>query len=189
MNTNLVTDALEYYDNNCEKYKDQFKQVRYIRFENSQSDLNHGIIMMYDKEKKELFRSRYEILGTYYSQTKTWVWAWAVPIFRKNSTNIVRKILHYGTELDPEARFLKTELITSRFRISDPIQLDIHTAIASYLSKKPVIYKWISYHNTMSSMGEYIDTKPHNTEYISNVLFLLDYEKWNNGNNNDNSES
>jgi len=77
-----------------------------------------------------------------------WFWGWAVSAFRKNLTIISRKILTYAFDLDPSVFLnlqLKTELVTSRFIITNPIQLDIHVALASYLSKSPLIYKYIIY--------------------------------------------
>jgi hypothetical protein len=60
---------------------------------------------------------------------------------KKKNTTILRKILNYGIELEPTNNFLKTELITSRFRVTNKIQLDIYSAIVSYLSKKPRIIR------------------------------------------------
>ena len=58
-----------------------------------------------------------------------------------NNTNYIsRKILNYGLDLDTNQNFLKTELVTSRFTVSNLLQLDIHVAIASYLTKIPNIY-------------------------------------------------
>jgi hypothetical protein len=52
----------------------------------------------------------------------------------------------YGTDIDidknPTNILLKNELVTSRFRIEDNVQIDIHCAIASYLAKKPFIFVW-----------------------------------------------
>jgi hypothetical protein len=64
-----------------------------------------------------------------------------VPYLSKNSTYTSRKILNYGLDLGPNQEYLKSELITSRFRITNPIQLDIHTAISSYLSQIPTIFQ------------------------------------------------
>jgi len=178
-NIGIVTDSLEYFDVNTEKYNDSLRKLRYIKFINATSDLDHNIIIMYDEDKNEILKSRYEIVGIYSSDTKTWAWGWAVPNFKKNSTNIVRKIMNYGAELDPSNKFLKTELITSRFRISDPIQLDIHVAIASYLSKKPLIYKYYI-HGNLSEKADnegYIDIKGKSDHYVINFIFLLDYDK------------
>ena len=61
----------------------------------------------------------------------------------KNTNYVSRKILEYGLDIDyKDISFLKTELITSKFRITDNIQLELHLALASYLSKNPVIFKY-----------------------------------------------
>jgi hypothetical protein len=112
-----------------------------------------------------------------------WIWGWSLPQYKKNTTTIVRKLWNYGAELDVNSHFLKRELITSRFRISDPIQLEIHTAIATYLSKKPLIYKHTIKYDTVKdedfvpvldqNINKYNETSDYNTYY----MFILDYDK------------
>ena len=41
---------------------------------------------MYDKDKKEILKSRYENIGIYNNKSHTWTWAWSVPKFLKNTT-------------------------------------------------------------------------------------------------------
>jgi hypothetical protein len=133
---NLVLNSFEYYDKNNQKIKDKFTNVKYISLEMINNDLEHNKIIFYDKDLKELFKSRFERLGIFESKSQIWSWAWTISYFKKNETNIIRKILFYGTDLDSDkSSFLKSELITSRFRITNKVQLDIHCAIASYLSK------------------------------------------------------
>lgn len=177
-NIALVTDALIYYDNNSEKYKDYFKNVRYIKYVKSESDMDQNSINMYDDNKELIIKSRYEVIGLYNSDSSTWAWAWSIPYFRKNNTNIVRKILKYGTELDPQYESLKTELSTSRFKIADPIQLDIHVAIAAYIAKKPLVYQQYAYRNILSVIDSdgYVDTKIKSEEYTIYYIFLLDID-------------
>jgi hypothetical protein len=117
-NISLVTNALEYYDKNIEIYNNLFKDVVYTKNIPPESINGHDIIMFYDKNKKEIFRSRYEILGLHTITSNIWTWGWAVPNLKKNQTNISRKIWMYGSVLDPEISFLKSELITSRFQIN-----------------------------------------------------------------------
>lgn len=176
-NVSLVTDALKYYDKNSETYKDFFKDVRYIKFIAASSDMTHNMIIMANKDKKIIIRSKYEVIGTFNSDSATWIWAWSMPRFNKNTTYIARKIFNYGAELDPQFRFLKTELITSRFRIGDPVQLDMHVAIASYLSKKPLTYKYINPYNVSDYDAEgYVDVTLKGDNYVAYYMFLLDYD-------------
>jgi hypothetical protein len=150
----LIRNAFDYYDKHQEKIKNKFDNVNYISLEITDKDLEHNVMIFYDSEFKELFKSRIEKIGIYDKFSNIWSWAWAVAYFKKNETNIIRKILFYGTELDPTSRFLKTELVTSRFKISNIAQLDMHCAIASYLSKKTQIFKY-----SISSTPKIIDNK------------------------------
>lgn len=188
----LVRNSLEYYDKNTELYKKYIDKINYVKFKQSNNDYEHNYIHMYDVDKKELFSSRFEYIGMYEPQVSIWTWAWAIPSFVKKNTNIIRKILMYGTELEPEQYFLKSELITSRFRINNNIQLDMHASIASYLSKKPIIfrmkqYKNISVDNNLIDIQNPVYFKSNestnndsndfsNNEYIEYFIFLLDID-------------
>lgn len=176
---NLIIKSLEYYDQNTELYKPFFSKVKYYSLIISTNDIEHNKIIFYDKNGQEIFRSRYEILGFFNSQSNTWIWAWSIPTAIKNSVNISKKILNYGFDLLPfEDTFLKTELITSRFRISHKIQLDIHISIASYLSKIPMIFKLCG-HPTMTLLDNNmvkIDKNACNMPaYQLFYLFILDF--------------
>lgn len=170
MNTmsNLVTDSLEFYDSNKEKYESFLSNIKYINL-GANYDRKYHEINLLDKNKKIIHTSRYEILGVLDTVNNIWLWAWAAPYLPKNLTYISRKILHYGTELESESEFLKTELITSRFKISGPIQVELHTAIASYLSKQPFII------DISVSGKEYSEYNPkEKSKEKSYYLFLLD---------------
>ena len=181
-NENLINDALEYYDKNNDKYDSFFKNVKYVHFEMANTDVEHNRIIMMDKDRRIIINSRYENIGIYNNNSHTWIWAWSVPIFKKNSTQIAKKIINYGMNIDllTDSNFLKTELITSRFRISNPIQLDIHVAIASYLSKQPLIYKYVTYSSFMEPNDIDVDItnikEKDKNNYITYFMFLLDYD-------------
>jgi hypothetical protein len=176
-NITLITNALEYYDANNDKYYNAFKKIKYIKFIEAENDLDHNIIIMYDENKNEKFRSKYEVIGLYNSNVNIWAWGWAIPTFRKNTTNIVRRIWNYGATLDPEILYLKTELITSRFLIDDSTQLDIHVSMASYLSKQPLVYKHYVYTQLKLDKDGFLDITNNTGNYILYYMFLLDYEK------------
>lgn len=186
-NISLVTTALEYYDLNSEKYNGSLKHAKYLKFIDVKSDMENNVVCFYDKDKNEIYRSRYEIIGLYNSSSNTWTWSWAIPSFRKNNTNIARKLWNYGQMLDPDIRYLKSELSTSRFRVADIIQLDIHAGIASYISKNPFVYKYGIGSSIMNEDGNItIDTvekdfdglipMDHKSDHILiYYMFLLDY--------------
>jgi len=141
--TEIVRNSLEYLDNNKSKYKSYLNKIKYYSLEFLYGDLERHKIIFYDKNKNKLFETEYEIIGVYNNFAKTWAWSWSIANFSKNEVYLARKILMYGLDIvpDKDTIFLKSELITSRFRISNPIQLDIHVGLASYLSKIPFIFK------------------------------------------------
>jgi hypothetical protein len=177
----LVMNSLESYDRNNEKYNGLFKDAKHINFVQMTNDMEHNMVYMYDKNNKEILKSRYEVIGIYNNNAKIWTWAWSMPILRKNTIYIAKSILNYGIDLDPQFNFLKTELITSRFRISNPIQIDIHVAIASYLSKYPVVYKYMISQEEYKSLNIGKMEEIHsdlNEPSVTYYLFILDYDKY-----------
>ena len=180
-NMNIITDALEYYDKFQEKYRDNYLNINYISLDISEKDLEHNVIIFYDSELKELFRSKFERIGVLDLKSQIWTWAWANADLKKKETNIIRKILFYGTELDPNTNYLKTELITSRFKITNKTQLDIFCAISAYLSKKPKIFRYKIYGNPKIINNKYVDiinpdiiSKNEDTYELLSYIFLLD---------------
>lgn len=181
----IVINSLEYYDKNYEKYKNILSKIKFYALKFFYGDLERHRIVFYDKNKKELFSSDYEIMGLYNHYSRTWAWAWSISWFTKNEVYLARRILNYGLDIIPDRNtiFLKTELITSRFRISDLIQLDLHLAIAAYLSKIPLIYK-LYIHPSASDLKEeglipILDfSKTPDENYQIFYLFLLDYNKF-----------
>jgi len=140
----IIVNSLKYYDLNCEKYSKIYKRARYYSYKKGEHELDHDIISLYDKNKNKYFSSRYEILGIYTAKSHTWAWSWSIPTVKNNAIVLAKKILNYGLDIvEIESTFLKSELITSRFEITDYIQLEIHAAIASYISKNSMIFNII----------------------------------------------
>lgn len=135
----IIPDALKYYDAIYEKYKPIFDKITSNERVIHNSDMERNVIKCFDDNKELVFESRYEVVGIYSYIQKVWCWAWSIPFFSKNNTYISRKMLYYG--LDSEEKFIKMRLTTSRFTVSDKIELDIHVAIAAYLTKK-VIFRF-----------------------------------------------
>lgn len=174
----LVKTALEYYDSNIDKYEHIYKNVFYYKYIKYETGIENDIIIFYDKNKIECFRSRYETLGIFNTVNNIWLWSWAKPNIDNKNTNIVRKLWTHAVTLDKSYFFLKTELITSRFKISNIFQLDIHISIASYLSKCPIIYQ---VNVNAENEDEIVDDELFN-KVIKNgttiyYLILLDYEE------------
>jgi hypothetical protein len=179
MSISIVNDALKFYDQNNEKYHNIKKRIKYIKFaQTEQQDIEGVKLIFFDENKKELFVSRVEILGKYYTSINTWVWGWSLASIEKSLTAIIRKVFLYGTDIDinnnPANILLKNELITSRFRVEDNVQIDIHCAIASYLAKKPFIFLWREFMIKTSDFtevkGEFYGEKTDVTYYT----FIVD---------------
>ena len=168
--SSIVVNALEYYDTNKIKYKNMLKDAYSYIFINSTNDTTYNRIQFKNKDNEIILDSRYEIVGVYNKKEQIWNWSWAIPQSKKYTVLTSRKLLEYGLDLPGSELFLKTELITSRFQISNKIQLDLHIALASYLSKNPVIYKYIDNKDdsTLMDKGEKDDCYYY-------YLFLLDY--------------
>lgn len=173
MSVDIVNDALKFYDHNNELYKNIKKKIKYVRHAPMNStDVESVRLTFYDADQNELFTSRVEILGKYYNSIKTWVWGWSLPGINKSLTSIIRKVFLYGTDIDlnnnPANVLLKNELVTSRFRIEDDVQLDIHCAIASYLAKRPFVFAW---KDLMFKEGEPTEVKSEFYEGETDVTF------------------
>ena len=178
----LILDALEYYDKNKEIFDNLTSKIKYYSKIIHESDIDRNEIIFYDKNKQKIFESKYEIFGVFNNFSNTWTWAWSIPQLSKNQNYTSRKILNYSLDLtpEPELLFLKNELITSRFRITNEIQLDIHNSIASYIAKIPYIFKiYLNPEKLKYKKEEYIELDDENTigdNYMVQYIFLIDQE-------------
>jgi hypothetical protein len=178
MSVNIINDALKFYDSNNEIYKNLAKKVKFVkRISMKSTDVENVKFTFYDENKIELFTSRIEILGKYYPKISTWVWGWSLPDIDKSLTSIIRKVFLYGTDIDTRNFanvVLKNELVTSRFRIEDEIQLDIHCALASYLSKKPFIFAWKNMTVARGNEWSELETEDNEGAQATIYTFILD---------------
>ena len=169
----LIKNALRYYDNNTIKYKDILKDAEYLEIIIESSDIKKGKIIFYDKNKHQILEYNHEILGVYASKYNIWTWAWALPNLTKTTTYISRKILDYGFNLNPEKnKYLRSELTTSRYRITSPIQTQTHVAIASYLAHNPLIFEFISV-EVYGKLRKIYKTPPKGKNYKIWYFFLF----------------
>ena len=182
----IVRKSLEYYDRNNEKYEKILSKIKYYQFILRSSDLDHSTIIFFDKNKQKLFESRYEYIGLYNKSSSTWIWAWSIPTLQKNGTYISKKILNYALNIPSSSttKFIRSELITSRFRIASKVQLNIHASVASYISKTPLVFK-IKIHDNLFTKPEYgkktelfevLDEKKEEQYVLIYYLFLLDHQ-------------
>lgn len=178
MSISLVKDSLKYYDFNNEKYDKIKKKIKHYKMFDSvvENNINRTKMTFYDDNKEELFTSRIEIIGKFYSNINLWVWGWAIPMLKTYVTILIRKILIYAINLDENNELLKLELITSRYRITNKIQIHIHCAIVSYLSKKPFIFSLCvkpTFEDDYNNIETILDDDDDDKHYI----FILDPPK------------
>ncbi len=153
MNTSdiqIVPDALQYYDTICEKNNEFTKNISFFNMTLGENKLQ--LIELFDEYKNKLGSYEYEILGLYNSVIKSWSWGWSIPYIKKEYTKISKNIFNYGYDLHINNITLRNELITSRFQLDNMVQIDIHLAIAMYLSKKDIIFNYkLFYDNTINN--------------------------------------
>jgi hypothetical protein len=143
---NVIEIALTYYDESNNKYDSIFKNVKYYKTLGINKDLKKDKINFYNKNNKLIISADYEVCSCYYKNKELWVWAWAMIALNKNKITTSKKILDYGLDIDlkdtlPLYTIIKSNLITSRFKINNHTELDIYLALSLYLSKKKFIYK------------------------------------------------
>ena len=172
---NIVKTALKWYDQNQEKYYHIMEKIKYIKH-NQKEGLDHDTIEFYDKNKNKLFESRIEVLGLYFSKNKLWIWGWAVSVKKINSI-ISRKILNYALDIDTNYvdYLVKHQLVTSRFNIDTPMQIDIFLSIALYVSKTQLCFKYNipEFDNPKNiTKSELVHLQPDSAIHV--YLYLLD---------------
>ena len=140
----IIPLALEYFDSLKVKYDKMFDKMEFIRFKKYPEKGKMDKLELFDEEKNLKQEWNYQILGFIMHNengTKEWVWAWSVPEYEKESA-LSHEIKKYGDKLDEDhLNFLKQELISKKFEITNPIQAEIHISLACYLSKAKLIYK------------------------------------------------
>jgi len=171
MNEHIVSDALKYFDQCNEKYKrlaDSIKYWHQLDKSPADTDTSPRIFVFTDGEKKEVFRSRVEMLGRY--NNFLWEWGWCLADMPNSYLKTIRTVLLYGTDIDTfthkKNKFLKSELTTSHYKITDVTQIEIHCAIAMYLSKKKLVIPV----NLKQHTIDFSDFPQHDTFY----MFIMD---------------
>lgn len=132
--SDLIKKSLEYYDSQNDKNKKYIENTKII-FSGEDNKIS-----LIDQDENILLDCNYEILGLFDNQTNVWLWSWLLPFLNSNDTIISRKLLDYALKLEPQSNsydhyYIKSQLLNSRITIEDSIELDIHLALSSYLTK------------------------------------------------------
>lgn len=136
---NIIKSALENYDNNQEKILKMLREVYYLKLN---TDNRIKYITFYDKNKKKILESSYQMAGIYLENSSIWKWGWTLSGRNKDETNLSRKVLDYAFNLDTVTELeLRSRLLNSNIKIINENQIDINLAIISYISKIPFIFK------------------------------------------------
>lgn len=157
----IIKSALEYYDNNEMKNYDKIKKFKYYQIFNKE-----GRIIFLDDKKKKILETNYEVIGKYIYGDGIWIWGWSVAELDKKIINTSKKVLNYALELDHPEMAMKSELITSRSRINSPIQIDIHVALTSFLSKQQNVFHFDYYGDTEDIVKIHQKKDPESSYYL-----------------------
>jgi len=135
MTDTTIINSLAYYDNFNKKNKKMLDII------DSYIEMDNKIFMFVDKDNKELFKSRVETISIYIRDIKLWQWEWSSVNMEKVFLNIVKKLLKYGIDISETNReHIKSYLITSRFKITNDLELYVLCSLIAYLSKTPYIW-------------------------------------------------
>ena len=175
---NTILSALDFFDKSKEKYLSLMSKVKFYSITKSTNDVDKNYITLYDSANLKLFSSRFELMARYEPQTNIWCWAWNLPFEYKNITSKSRELLNYGFDLDPhvEDTQLRNILTSGRFVISDDIELDMYTALASYLTKLPLILQIHHQNSSVATITGTLDPMMSNT-ILSEYLYLFDHKE------------
>jgi len=142
INKSIIKTSIEYYDSYQTKIDNILNNTEYIKIIENNNITNQ--IIFYDKNKKILLKSSYEILSLYLPEQQIWKWSWSIPTISKKYTYITRKLIDYALSLvDFNDIFIKSILTNSKIKIENDIQLDILLALFSKFTKKPFIFKYL----------------------------------------------
>lgn len=183
----IIENALLNFDKNKLKYNKFLSHVDSYYFTNTNLDTTYNVVTFLDENGDEIFSSRYEILGSYNSYLKMFMWSWANYSLNKNSLNISKKILNYAFNLNSldDSFFFKISLITSKLLFENEMHLDFHIALCSYLTKHPLMFEHKTYPtNNNTKISEKNNKKIilrkrkiiDDEIFLTNYLILLDYQ-------------
>ena len=176
-NTNVIKNALEYYDNNKKNFKSILKNTTKIKFIVNYTNINNYFIIFLDNDNNEIYKSKYEKIGMYNVKTKIWFWSWIFIVNTdKQLTFTTRKLLKYALDLDyysyDDNMYLKYNLVTGKFITNNYMQIELNTAIASYISKNKYVLELPIYKTNLITKPEL--NPEHIFDYNYNQSHIID---------------
>lgn len=184
MNSNdklMLKNILETYDMNKTMMDKKLKDMRYYKIiYNKINEMDEMVI--YEKNKKEIFKSKIQILGIYIPNHKLWKWGWSLFVTRKLNY-LSKEVLKYALEINNiNLFFIREPLINSNIKIENELELDLLVAVGSYLTKQPMIKKFykMPYEDNEDEDYEEVydinvpEDNPNKNDYICYYYILID---------------
>ena len=123
-------------------------------------------------------------MGIFLPKSRMWKWSWSIPTIHKKYTFISRKILEYAFNLDHTKELpLRADLINSKIKIINDLQLDIHIALSSYIGKQPLIFKFYNKFDDDSKFEKY-DKNDSLSNNVQNEKFNTKLKKYSSASSN-----
>lgn len=166
--TDVVRNAIEFYDDNEYKNASLIKKFKYYAVP---QDSNR--IMFYDKDKQKIYDAPCECIGAF--MEPVWIWAWCMPTLRRVSRLKSQNVLKYALNLsdnNAQENLLRIELVTSRHRVTSNIQVVMHVALTAFLAKEPFVIK-IPILNEMSNDVVLIPMSPPKDQIFGYQYLML----------------
>lgn len=174
----LFRNILEHYDNNKLNIEKKLKNYKYFKLNFNKDTNDMSEIMLYDNKKKEILKSRYQLLSVYIPNLKLWKWAWSLPIVNKKHSFVSRKILNYALDIDNiHMLFMRDPLINSNITIQNDLELDLLIGISSYLTKQNFImgFHYVNKNDDILNNVEKINSSDDVDNYMIHYYILMDH--------------
>lgn len=132
----FIKDRLDLLDYSNYKYNDLIT-TKDIKFD----EVNGSDYISFLENGKVKYKGKANLLGLFDSNSKVWIWPWALPSFSMEETKDSREILNYGLTLEPSTNsrihyYIKPHLVNSRLRFDNDIFIDIQLSLSLYINKK-----------------------------------------------------
>jgi hypothetical protein len=173
----IFKNILEQYDNNKLKIDKQLTNLKYFKIISNSKSNEMPEITLYDNKKKEILKSKYQLLSIYMPNLKLWKWAWSLPIVSKGHSYVSRKILDYALNIDNiNILFMREPLINSNIIIENDLELELLIGMSSYLTKQNFIkgFYYVNENENILNNIAKIEASDDVKNYMIHYYILMD---------------
>jgi hypothetical protein len=180
MNNNIkqiLRNILEEHDNNKLKIDNKLEDYKYFKLKYNSSSNEMSEITLYNNKKKEILKSKYQLLSIYIPNLKLWKWAWSLPAANKKHSFVSRKILNYALDIENiNMLFIRDPLINSNITIENELELELLIGISSYLTKQNFIkgFYFIDENEGILNNVKKIELSDDVNNYMIHYYILMD---------------